>query len=106
MRLKNEDLPPSDRKPAQKMLEGITLWISVGSEESTFMECTECHKFFCPECVSVCPLCLDRMCHVSLEPAHQKIGLDPNLICRIAIRWSHGLLVTFTAIIRTSTNVS
>ncbi|MCJ1466462.1 hypothetical protein MMC07_005081 [Pseudocyphellaria aurata] len=49
---------------AKALAEAIGLWVVVGMDESTLMECTSCHRLVCPECCSVCPvaICGDRVC--------------------------------------------
>lgn len=74
-------LPPNTT--IAKLLAEIREWIPSGLDESTFMECTECHKFFCPRCCSVCPhpFCGDRMCNVSLVPRYVVAGAYFNKDC-------------------------
>ncbi len=66
--LQPDQMSPLEMERAKRIVREMEIWIPTGSDESTFMECTGCHKYFCPECCSVCPHphCGDRMCHVSL----------------------------------------
>lgn len=81
-------LPETERM--QRLLKEIRTWIPSGSDESTFMECTECHKLFCPKCCSVCPhpSCGDRMCHVSLHLPYAIVGADFNKDCNENRPWT------------------
>lgn len=46
------------------MQKEITTWMTTGLDNQTFMDCTECQKFVCPDCTSICPVepCYDRLC--------------------------------------------
>ena len=47
----------------------IRRWVVTGVDNSTFLECTNCHWWVCPRCVGICvePLCRDTQCKRCLE---------------------------------------
>lgn len=87
--LQKGDMSPSETERVQRLLKEIMIWIPGGSDESTFMECTGCHKFVCPECCSVCPhpYCGDRMCRVGLLPRYALAGANFNKDCNPDRQW-------------------
>ena len=50
---------------ARLLLKDIRRWTTIGTDEGTFLQCTECQKFVCPSCISICPIlqCNDQLCH-------------------------------------------
>lgn len=54
---------------AKALSQAISLYVPVGSDETTLMECTSCHHLVCPECCSVCPVaaCGDRVCNAPVS---------------------------------------
>lgn len=93
--LENTQMSPMETENAQRLAKDIATWIPSGSDESTFMECTSCHRFVCPECCSVCPHpnCGDRMCCVS-EPSDRALLVLTSI--RNAIQIGNGFSATFT----------
>lgn len=66
IKIVEENLGPATAVAAAKNLsQAIGLYVAIGKDESTLMECTSCHRLVCPECCSVCPVgpCGDRVCN-------------------------------------------
>ena len=42
----------------------IEMWARFRKDESTFLECSTCHEWACPDCIGICPdqICQDRQC--------------------------------------------
>ena len=59
---------PNDKVEASRLMRELNTWCPNGVDETTFMDCTECCKIVCPECIGVCPTipCRDRVCKVTL----------------------------------------
>ena len=53
--LENNKHYPEGLKEAWTKLHEITRVYPYGQEAPTFIQCTECRKWACPECVGVCP---------------------------------------------------
>ena len=51
------------------MLADIEKYLATGPDDSTFLECTNCHWFVCPRCVGICSesQCRDQQCKRCLE---------------------------------------
>ena len=79
-----------ENETIKKLLAEIKDWIPSGLDESTFMECTECHRLVCPECCSVCPhpFCGDRMCNVSRVLRRVLASANPNKDCNQNKPWA------------------
>lgn len=60
----DERAPACEKEVAGALAQAITLYVPLGTDESTLMECTSCHQLVCPECCSLCPIvaCSDRVC--------------------------------------------
>lgn len=59
---------PVERLENIGLIKEIPKWVHIGTDEPTFMGCTECQRVVCPSCCGICPiaLCHDRVCNVSL----------------------------------------
>lgn len=58
------------RAEAKSNLEKIQLWVPIGKDNKSFIQCNHgsgCGRFVCPECVGRCPteICQDIQCRVS-----------------------------------------
>ena len=53
-----------DKIRVETMADDITRLLITAKEASTFIQCTECKKWACPKCISICPteICQDRLC--------------------------------------------
>ena len=91
--LERNHFPAEGIQDAKDLTKAITVWLPSGSDEGTFMECTQCHRFVCPACCSVCPhpSCGDRMCHVSF---HIRLIFVILIPLRIAIHIGDGSFVS------------
>ena len=52
---------------AHQLFKYIKYWVDSNCrDQPTFMECTSCKEYVCPDCCSVCPVfpCHDRTCRV------------------------------------------
>ena len=77
IKIVEENLGPATAVAAAKNLsQAIGLYVAIGKDESTLMECTSCHRLVCPECCSVCPVgpCGDRVCNAPVSDYSQRLS--------------------------------
>ena len=65
----NPDCMGNLRTKTEAKLEDLKKWTGQPHHQNlnTFIFCTECRKYYCPECVGQCPIpiCRDRLCKVN-----------------------------------------
>ncbi|MCJ1358437.1 MAG: hypothetical protein MMC33_008437 [Icmadophila ericetorum] len=54
---------------AKEFLKQCEKWIGTGLDPMTFIQCSDCERWCCPECMGICPneICKDRTC-VTCKP--------------------------------------
>ena len=60
----SDRVTPLQKADAVALQKDIQTWLATGVDNATFMDCTECKQFVCPNCTSICPVepCCDRLC--------------------------------------------
>ncbi|KAL8740966.1 MAG: hypothetical protein Q9190_006379 [Brigantiaea leucoxantha] len=74
-----EEFTKGQEMQAKDLFQSITEWSTHPPDLATFMECTECHKLVCPDCIGICPvdLCHNRLCRVCRPNSKGEANWDP-----------------------------